>query len=160
MIAHLTACILALATMRTAPVEIYHRQFRDDAEERAAHLARSIQVAAEIYGVDAFLLLSLGWLESAFDRSRVSPVGARSIMQLNGRMGSAYDRACAVLESDEACDQLAINIAAREVRRGIEVCGSVEGSVSWFRSGTCRLESSWRVMQVIALRDEMRWGMP
>jgi len=159
MIAHLTACILALATMRTAPVKIYHRQFRDEgAQSRAQWLASSIDELARMNGVSPSLLLALAWTESAFDRDRVSSKGARSIMQLTGRMGAAYDRACAVMGHPWHCDWVALSIAARELSRGLTVCGSELGSVSWYRSGTCAHVDTWRVQQVLALRDELAWG--
>jgi hypothetical protein len=160
MVAHLTACILALATMRTAPVEIYHRQFRGDTQERAEHLALSIHSAAEIYGVDAELLLALGWLESAFDRDRVSSVGCASIMQLCGRSRAVYERSCSQLRSQYACDGVAVMLAAVELRDGLTVCGSESGAVSRYRTGRCDAADSWRVQQVLALRDDLGWGAP
>lgn len=146
--------------MRTAPVEIYHRQFRQNTEEHATHLARSIQVAAEIYDVDPFLLVSLGWHESAFDRERVSSIGCLSIMQLCGRSRAVYERMCAQLRSQYACDGVAVMLAAVELRNGLTVCGSESGALSRYRSGHCGLADSWRVQQVLALRDELAWSAP
>jgi hypothetical protein len=161
MIAHLTACILALATMRTAPVEIYHLQFRvEGAHTRAEWIAGSIDEIARMNSIDPALLLALAWTESAFDRERVSSKGARSIMQLTGRMGDAYDRTCAVMHHPWACDWVALSIGARELSRGLAVCGSEAGAVSYYRAGRCNLADSWRVQQVLALRDELRWGAP
>jgi hypothetical protein len=161
MIAHLTACILALATMRTAPVEIYHRQFRSEgARARAEWLAGSIDEIARMNGISSTLLLALAWHESAFDRERVSSKGARSIMQLIGRMGAAYDRSCAVMGHPWHCDYVALAIAARELSRGLTVCGSEVGSVSHYRTGRCDAVGTWRVQQVLALRDDLSWGAP
>lgn len=159
MIAHLTSCILALALMRTAPVEIYHRQFRDEgARSRAEWLASSIDELARMNGVSPTLLLALAWTESAFDRNRVSSKGARSIMQLTGRMGAAYDRSCAVMGHPWHCDYVALAIAARELSRGLAACGSEVGSISHYRTGRCDAVDSWRVQQVLALRAELAWG--
>jgi hypothetical protein len=157
-IAHLTACILALATMRTAPVEIYHRQFRADIATRAPLLAHDVHHSAQIYGIDPVLILSDLWLESALDRYRVSPVGCVSIAQLCGRMKATYERTCAALGSQYACDSLAVMLAANELRKGLDACGTEAGAVSYYRSGTCAHADSWRVQQVLALRDELRWG--
>jgi hypothetical protein len=157
-IAHLTACILALAVMRTAPVEIYHRQFRGDIEERAPMLARDAVHAGQIYDIDPVLILSDLWLESALDRNRVSPVGCVGIGQFCGAIKAAYTRACRELRSRYACDSLAVMLAARELRKGFDACGSEVGAVSYYRSGTCAHVNTWRVQQVLALRDELRWG--
>ncbi len=159
---HLVACILALSVLRIAPSgPVYARQLRTEgAHARAEFLAQSIDDVARLYRVDASLLLALAWHEAAFDRSRVSTVGARSIMQLNGKLASAYDRACGMMANDWACDRLALTLGARELRKGLEICGSVAGGLSWYRAGHCRGGDTWRVRQVLALRDELRWGMP
>ncbi len=160
MIAHLTACIFALATMRTAPVEIYHRQFRADIETRAPLLAHDVKHSAQLFGVDPLLELSLLWLEAAFDRNRVSPVGCVGVAQLCGEMKATYERMCRALRSQYACDSVAVMLAARELRKGLDICGSEAGAVSYYRSGRCDLADSWRVQQVLALRDELEWSRP
>jgi hypothetical protein len=157
-IAHLTACILALATMRTAPVEIYHRQFRADIATRAPLLAHDVHHSAQIFGIDPLLELAVLWFEAALDRDRVSPVGCVSLAQLCGLAKFTYERTCAALRSKYACDSLAVMLAARELRKGLDACGSEAGAVSYYRSGTCTHADTWRVQQVLALRDELRWG--
>lgn len=160
MIAHLTACILALATMRTAPVEIYHRQFRGDVEERAPLLAASIAHAGHVYGIDPLWELALLWHEAALDRTRVSPVGCIGLGQFCGGLKATYTRACRELRSAYACDSFAVMLAAQELRKGLDVCGSEAGATSYYRVGHCNLADSWRVQQVLALRDELAWGKP
>jgi hypothetical protein len=144
--------------MRTAPVEIYHRQFRADIETRAPLLAHDIAHAGEIYNVEPTVILSTLWLESALDRHRVSPIGCIGIAQLCGRLKATYERTCAALQSQYACDSLAVMLAARELRKGLDACGSEAGAVSYYRSGTCTHADSWRVQQVLALRAELAWG--
>lgn len=157
---HLAACILALSVLRIAPSgPVYSRQMRSEgAEERAVWLASSIRRASEVYGVDALLLTSLLWHESAFDRERESSVGCVSIAQLCGRKKAAYDRVCTALRSAYACDGVAVMLAAEELRKGLAVCGSEAGAVSWYRAGRCGLSDSWRVRQVLALAAELEWG--
>ena len=158
---HLAACILALSVLRVAPSgPVYSRQMRSEgAEARAVWLAGSIESAATQHGVEPILLAALVWHESAFDRHRVSPVGARSIAQLMGRMGTAYDKACALVRPWE-CDALALSLAARELSQGYLVCGSMLGSLSFYRYGDCAHTREWRVRQVVALADELQWGAP
>lgn len=157
---HLAACILALSVLRIAPSgPVYSKQLRSEgAHERAAYLASAIELAADLYGIDPLLLTALTWHESAFDRQRISPVGCISITQLCGRKKAAYERVCTALRSAYACDGVALMLAADELRKGLTECGSEAGSVSWFRKGDCSLSETWRVQQVLALRDEMAWG--
>jgi hypothetical protein len=156
---HLAACILALSVLRIAPSgPVYSRQMRSEgAEARAVWLAESVDRAARVHGVKPLSLLALLWLEAAFDRDRVSPVGCVGIAQSCGRMKSAYLRACDLMHP-WSCDAVSISLAAREMSQGLRICGSEAGALSWYRYGDCSHAHEWRVRQVLALAAELEWG--
>ena len=160
---HLAAAILVLSTLGTdgdgSPR--YSRQMRtDNAVPRAEWLAYTARDVASAYHLDPYLVIALAWHESAFDRERVSPKGARSIMQLLGRLGDRYDLGCKAGTHPWACDYVALVIGAAELSHGLALCGDEAGAVSWYRAGRCELRDSWRVRETLATRDELRWGEP
>lgn len=159
---HVLACILALFTLRTRHDEpFYARQLRTEGgETRAAYLAQQTHDVARLHGVRSLLFLSLLWHEAAFDRDRISSVGCVSISQLCGAKKTAYLRACAAMRNGWACDAVAMHLGASELAHGLKVCGTEAGAVSFYRFGHCGGAATWRVRQVVALADELSWGMP
>ena len=160
---HIAACILALSTLGTAADGSlrYSRQLRTEGPvTRSAWLSDAVRDVASAFLLDPHLLVALAWHESAFDRDRVSSTGARSIMQLTGKLGARYDRDCAMVGHPWACDYVALVIGAGELSRGLAECGDEAGAVSWYRAGRCGLRDTWHVRQVMATRDELAWGAP
>ena len=150
--------IIELSFMRTNDVgrTFYIPQVR--AFDRPEALAESTEHAARMYDLDPYYLLAVTWHESAFRSDAVSRVGCVGITQLCGKKRSALMHACTVL-SNEACDDLALVLAAAELTVGIEQCGTEAGAISWYRAGRCDLADTWRVQQVLATRDRLEWGM-
>jgi len=160
---HLAAAILALSVLGTTAAGLprYSLQMRtDQAVPRSEYLAVSAQDVARAYHLDPYLVITVAWYETAFDRDRVSSKGARSIMQLLGRLGDRYDAGCKAVGHPWACDYVALVIGAAELSHGLAVCGDEAGALSWYMAGRCDLRDDWRVLQRLATRDELRWGEP
>jgi hypothetical protein len=134
----LYAGILYLATAWVGMKTTYVRHFSPDGDWRAAELAGMFHRAGEYSGVPAPLLSALAYSESGYNSEAVGKVGEVSLMQLHplGRGGRIYKRTCS--RPSAKCDELAITLAAEELVRGYEACGTWGMAVGYYKSGRCK----------------------
>ena len=153
----LAAAIMSLLLLPCGwPVE-HARRYEGGPDRKADVLSEHVDQAAQTYDLDPFLLVALGHSESGLDGTRVGKLGEVSLMQFlpHSAAGREYARARG---SQAERDGLAVLLGAEILRRGLEICGSESGAVSHYKAGRCGLAEHWRVRDVLALRDRLKWG--
>lgn len=128
---------------------VYTVQLRGDAlgaEQRAAELARELELAAELAGVPLELLAAVEIDESDLDPLRVGAVGELGGMQLHplSRWGRGWlaecERANAARGTSSwwACEASNVLWGAYALRDALAACGGDEwAALGFYRSGRC-----------------------
>lgn len=140
----MTPAVAAVLALWTLPNGHYVRACRPDCELRAAHIAHAVDGAEVMSGVDARVMLAVGFLESS--------LLGRSNATSRGYWGM-HRRSRLWLECSAPCDvEDQALVAAGDLARLRRECGSTEGALSAWQSGRCESETGKRyARRVMAL---------
>lgn len=91
--------------------------------------------AADAWDLDPALLLAVAFVESGLRPGLEGAAGERGLWQLHPRgAGKRALRMCHPGAPQTYCDAF---VAAQELHRGLEACGSVRGALRYYNTGHC-----------------------
>ncbi len=151
----LVAAVLGLFLLPCGEFVAHARHYAGGADRKASVLAEHAEQAGLAYGLNPFLLIAHGKLESSLDGTKIGKLGEVSLMQFmpNTRSGREYTR---FRGTQEERDGLAMLLGAELLRQGLDECGSEAAAIGWYKSGHCIVGPKARA--TLALRDSLRPG--
>ena len=134
MIAALLALLTVWTTQKGDPIYVAH--CRAQPRGCAAHLESTVGfaiAAADAWEIDPHLLIAVAFVESGLNPALLGKVGELGMWQLHPKGAGA--RARAYEGPGRPRTYAEAFMAAQELHRGLERCGTLEGALAYFHTG-------------------------